>query len=101
MARRKFLVFQTNKTTGAESLNYINKLAKRYGYEFGNAISGNIVGKYPHEQAENPNDFCLDIHPDNHRNILQLDRNGNKRHWMLELHFVDRKTILVHSSNNY
>jgi Xaa-Pro dipeptidase len=31
------------------------------------------------------------LHPDNHANILQLDKLGNKRHWMLELHFVDRK----------
>ncbi|MBL7728203.1 MAG: hypothetical protein JNM68_10970, partial [Dinghuibacter sp.] len=34
-------------------------------------------------------DMCLDVHPDNHTNILALDSNGNKRHWILELHFVD------------
>jgi hypothetical protein len=33
----------------------------------------------------------LDVHPDNHNDILQVDKNGNKRHWILELHFVDRK----------
>ena len=93
--------FKQTKLTGADFFNYTNELAKRYGYEFGNAISGHIIGKYPHEQPEDPNDLCLDVHPDNHSDILQLDRNGNKRHWMLELHFVDRKTILVHSSNNY
>lgn len=31
------------------------------------------------------------ICPDNHTDILQLDKNSNKRHWMLELHFVDKK----------
>jgi hypothetical protein len=33
----------------------------------------------------------LDVHPDNHADILQLDKNGNPRHWMLELHFLDRE----------
>lgn len=77
--------------TGVEFFNYVNDLAKQYGYEFGNAIAGHIIGHYPHEQPEDPNDLCLDVHPDNHVDILQLDKNGNKRHWMLELHFVDKK----------
>jgi Xaa-Pro aminopeptidase len=83
--------FKQDKLTGAEYFNYATELAKRYGYEFGNAIAGHIVGHYPHEQPEDPNDLCLDIHPENHSDILQLDKHGNKRHWMLELHFVDKK----------
>jgi Xaa-Pro aminopeptidase len=83
--------FKQNKLTGAEFFNYAANLAKRYGYEFGNAIAGHIIGKFPHEQPDDPNDFCLDVHPDNHNDILQSDKHGNKRHWMLELHFVDRK----------
>jgi hypothetical protein len=66
-------------------------LANKYGYEFGNAIAGHIIGKFPHEQPDDPADLCLDVHPDNHTDILQLDKNGKKRHWILELHFVDRK----------
>jgi Xaa-Pro aminopeptidase len=80
-----------NKLTGAEFFNYVTDLAKRYGYEFGNAIAGHIVGFYPHEQPDDPNDLCLDVHPDNHEDILQLDKHGNKRHWILELHFVDKE----------
>lgn len=83
--------FKQTKLTGAQFYEYTCELAKRYGYEFGNAISGHIIGKYPHEQPEDPNDLCFDVHPDNHSDILQLDKIGNKRHWMLELHFVDRK----------
>ncbi len=83
--------FKQTKLTGAEFFNYATGLAKQYGYEFGNAIAGHIIGKFPHEQPDDPSDLCLDVHPDNHNDILQLDRNGNKRHWMLELHFVDRK----------
>lgn len=82
--------FKQTTLTGAEYFNYINDLTKSYGYEFGNAIAGHILGYYPHEQPDDPNDPCLDVHPDNHTDIFQLDKNGNKRHWMLELHFVDR-----------
>jgi Xaa-Pro aminopeptidase len=83
--------FKQNKLTGAAFFDYATDLAKRYGYEFGNAIAGHIIGKFPHEQPDDPNNLCLDVHPDNHNDILQLDKHGNKRHWILELHFVDRK----------
>lgn len=83
--------FKQTKLTGAAFFNYATELAKKYGYEFGNAISGHIIGRYPHEQPDDPNDLCLDVHPDNHTDILQLDKHGNPRHWMLELHFIDRK----------
>ena len=83
--------FKQTSLTGAEYFNYVDDLTKRYGYEFGNAIAGHIIGRFPHEQPDDPNDLCLDVHPDNHTDILQLDKYGNKRHWMLELHFVDRQ----------
>ncbi len=83
--------WKQNKLTGAQFFIYATDLAKRYGYEFGNAIAGHIIGKYPHEQPDDPNDMCFDVHPDNNTDILQLDKFGNKRHWILELHFVDRK----------
>jgi Xaa-Pro aminopeptidase len=76
--------------TGAEFFNYVIELTKRYGYEFGNEIAGHIVGPFPHEQPDDPNDLCLDIHPGNHSSILLPDKNGNGRHWILEIQFVDR-----------
>jgi Xaa-Pro aminopeptidase len=76
--------------TGAEFFNYVVALATRYGYEFGGDIVGHIIGHYPHEQP-NPMDLSLDAHPDNHVSILSLDKQGNKRHWMLEIQFVDKK----------
>ncbi len=83
--------FKQDKLTGADFFKYATDLARRYGYEFGNAIAGHIIGKFPHEQPDDPADLCLDVHPDNHNDILQLDKQGNKRHWILELHFVDRE----------
>jgi hypothetical protein len=78
------------KLSGAEFFNYVTQLAKRYGYEYGGEIAGHIVGPYPHEQPDKKGDLSLDVHPDNHNSILLLDKNGNKRHWILEMHFVDK-----------
>ena len=75
--------------TGAEYFQYATRLAKQYGWEFGGEIAGHIVGRYPHEQLQ-PGDMGLDVHPDNHSDILQPDPDGNARHWILELQFVDR-----------
>lgn len=81
---------QQSILTGAGFFKYVTDLAKKYGYEFGNEIAGHIVGPFPHEQPDDPNDLCLDIHPDNHSSILGKDKEGNSRHWILEMQFVDR-----------
>lgn len=75
--------------TGAEYFNYVTRLAEKYGWEFGGEIGGHIVGHFPHEQLD-PDDLGLDVHPDNHSDIFQADKDGNARHWILELQFVDR-----------
>ncbi len=82
---------QQIRLTGAEFFRYLTNLAKQYGWEFGGEIGGHIVGSFPHEQPDDPKDLCLDVHPDNHQDILQLDKNGNRRHWILEIQFIDRK----------
>jgi hypothetical protein len=78
------------KLTGADFFTYVTELARRYGYEYGGEIAGHIVGPYPHEQPDKKGDLSLDVHPDNHNSILLLDKKGNKRHWILEMHFVDK-----------
>lgn len=77
--------------TGAACFNYVTELAKNYGWEFGGDIAGHIIGRFPHEQPDDPAGMGLDIHPDNHSSILLPDKHGNKRHWILEIHFIDRK----------
>ncbi|MEJ0029188.1 MAG: hypothetical protein WDO15_01905 [Bacteroidota bacterium] len=32
----------------------------------------------------------LDVHPDNPVSILSPDKNGHRRQWLLEIHFVNR-----------
>lgn len=80
---------EQSSLTGAEYFTYVTELAKRYGWEFEGEIAGHIVGHFPHEQL-GPGDLGLDIHPDNNSDILQPDKQGNSRHWILELQFVDR-----------
>jgi Xaa-Pro aminopeptidase len=75
--------------TGAEYFNYAVALAKKYGWEFGGEIAGHIVGPFPHAQL-GADDMGLDVHPGNHADILQPDKNGNKHAWILEIQFVDR-----------
>jgi hypothetical protein len=58
-------------------------------WEFGGAIAGHIVGKYPHEQPPDPKSLELDVHPENHNDMFLRDANGDQRHWILELQFVD------------
>ena len=80
---------QQNSLTGAAFYNYITDLAGRYGYWYGGEIAGHIVGPYPHEQL-GPGNLGLDIHPDNHQDMYAKDPMGNDRHWILEIHFIDK-----------
>jgi len=74
--------------TGAAFYQYVTALAERFGYGFGGEIAGHIVGPFPHEQLE-PGNMGLDIHPGNFLEMSSTDAEGNSRHWILEIHFVD------------
>jgi len=82
-----------NQTTLKSSalFQFVVDKADQYGWKFGGEIAGHIVGKYPHEQPPDPKSLELDVHPTNHNDMFLLDANGNKRHWILEIHFIDEK----------
>jgi Xaa-Pro aminopeptidase len=82
--------FKQPALTGAELYHYSVAVAKRNGWEYGSHIAGHLIGKFPHERLE-PGDYNLYVHPENHNNMFIPDAGGNKRHWILELHFVDRE----------
>jgi Xaa-Pro aminopeptidase len=73
----------------SELYHFAVEKAKQYGWEFGGEIAGHLIGQFPHEKLE-PGSFQLYVHPDNHNDIFLPDANGNKREWILEIHFVDR-----------
>ena len=76
--------------SGAALYSYCCDLAKEMGWEFGGPIAGHLIGHFPHEKLENE-DKTNYIHPENLIKMNTPDKKGNFRHWILEIHFVDRE----------
>ncbi len=77
------------KLKASELFTFAKNKAIDYGWEFGGDIAGHLIGEFPHEQLE-PKNHPLYIHPENHNDMFELDKNGNRRNWILELHFIDK-----------
>lgn len=76
--------------TGAELYDYCVELAKDFGWEFGGEIAGHVIGKFPHQNIEGlPKDIY--IHPENNSDLKQTINDVSDTHWIIEIHFVDRK----------
>lgn len=81
---------QQTVLSAADFFSYVEGLAHKYGWEFGGEIAGHLIGQFPHERLE-PGNYGLYVHPGNLNNMFLPDVNGNKREWILEIHFVDRQ----------
>lgn len=83
--------FEKQDTLKASDLfAYTVQKAEQYGWSFGGPIAGHLIGEFPHEKLD-PDNYMFYIHPENDTSLFDLDENGNRRHWILELHFVDQK----------
>lgn len=80
---------QQTTLKASELFEFAVTKANAYGWEFGGEIAGHLIGEFPHESLE-PGNYQLYIHPDNHNDMFDLDSNGEKRNWILEIHFIDR-----------
>jgi len=76
--------------TSNQLFHYAHSLAEKYGWEFGGPIAGHLIGQFPHEKIAEDK-VTLYIHPKSHLPMRSCDEKGQKRHWILEIHFVDRK----------
>jgi Xaa-Pro dipeptidase len=76
--------------TSSQLYGYAWSLAAQFGWEFGGPIAGHLIGQFPHEKIAGDK-VTLYVHPDSHLTMRSLDEKGQKRHWILEIHFVDRK----------
>ncbi len=76
--------------TGAQLYRYCVQLAHEAGWEYGGPIAGHLIGHFPHEQLDSEIKTNY-IHPENHDPMDQLDQAGHKRHWIIEIHLVDRE----------
>ncbi len=79
---------QHTTLTGAAFHQYIVELARKYGWAYGGQLAGHLIGHFPHERLE-PKNYGLYVHPENPNDMFLPDANGNKRHWILEIHFID------------
>jgi Xaa-Pro dipeptidase len=75
--------------TAGQLYDYTAGLAAGYGWEFGAQSAGHLIGRFPHERRPGmPKHFSI-----RHGNTVSLresDERGVRRHWILEVHFVDR-----------
>ena len=76
--------------TGAELYAFAQAAAKKAGWEFGGAIAGHIVGEFPHAQLIPGERETHRIAPRNSQRMRDPDPNGRPRHWILEIHLVDK-----------
>ncbi len=82
--------FDANKLElrGIDFFNYTKEMAKSYGWEYGNIHCGHLIGNFPHEIIIGEEKINY-IHPDNLELMSALDKNGNERFWIYEIHFID------------
>jgi Xaa-Pro dipeptidase len=75
--------------TAGQLYDYTAGLAADYGWEFGALTAGHLIGHFPHERRpQDPQYFSI-----RHGNSICLrepGENGAARHWVLEVHFIDR-----------
>jgi Xaa-Pro aminopeptidase len=75
--------------TARELFAFAEQAAQKRGWEFGGPIAGHLIGQFPHERI--PQDKITHyVHPQNPRRMREPDAEGKQRHWILEIHFVDR-----------
>lgn len=86
---KNFYQASPNLTAG-ELYDYIVGLAAEYGWEFGNRTAGHLVGHFPHETKPQDPDR-LRIRHGNSISLREPDEKGRPRHWILEIHFIDRR----------
>jgi Xaa-Pro dipeptidase len=69
--------------------DYTAGLAADYGWEFGAQSAGHLIGRFPHERLPG-NRQHFSIRHGNEVSLRECDARGVRRHWILEIHFVDR-----------
>jgi hypothetical protein len=69
--------------------DYVAALAPPAGWDFGAPTAGHLIGRFPHESAP-ASKQRLSIRSGNELRLREPDAEGRQRHWILEIHFVDR-----------
>ena len=87
-------LYQSDSALSAGGLyDFVAGLAGPAGWEFGAATAGHLIGRFPHERT--PGDARrLSIRRGNDLKLRDRDPSGEQRHWILEIHFVDREKMI-------
>jgi Xaa-Pro dipeptidase len=81
---------ETPNLISCEFFHHIVSLAEKSGWEFGGRIAGHLIGQFPHEKIAEDK-VTLYVHPKSNLQMRSVDEKGQMRHWILEIHFVDRE----------
>ena len=88
--RGKELYRRTPSLTAGELYDYVADLAVETGWEFGAPAAGHLIGHFPHER--DPHDLArFSVRHGNATRLREPDPAGRPRHWILEIHFIDRR----------
>jgi Xaa-Pro aminopeptidase len=80
---------ETPDLTAGGLYDFVAGLAADAGWEFGALTAGHLIGHFPHEK--NPPDTKIySIRSGNALSLREPDSKGVTRHWILEIHFIDR-----------
>jgi Xaa-Pro aminopeptidase len=75
--------------SGEQLFAHVTELAERAGWEFGGSIAGHLIGQFPHDKIDGAGIESY-IAPGNDKPMRRTDRAGQRCHWILEVHLVDR-----------
>lgn len=87
--RGKDFFRRTPDVTAGELYDYVAGLANAAGWEFGNSSAGHLIGHFPHESPRGDSKR-FSIRHGNDLRLREPDAQGAARHWILEIHFIDR-----------
>jgi Xaa-Pro aminopeptidase len=85
----KQLYRDTPNLTAGALYDFVCRLAAEAGWEFGAKTAGHLIGHFPHEHSPG-HPTRLSIRHGNEQPLREPDADGHLRHWILEIHLVDR-----------
>jgi len=91
--RGKQLYQRTPQLTAGQLYDFVAGLAAPGGWEFGAPTAGHLIGHFPHEMAADRSQR-FSIRHGNDQLLREPDDDGLARHWILEIHFVDRRRMI-------
>lgn len=75
--------------TAGQLYDYVHGLAAAGGWDFGAQTAGHLVDEFPHE-ADRSVEKRYSIRSGNPTSLREPFADGRPRHWILEIHFVDK-----------